>query len=128
MKHDRQDSSLLDLLSFDVWYCNLVWEINYKSKIKRLADVLLVSSILCVLSLTACGNRSNTPKCVDKDVQEEVANFMKEKTKQEITRNHVAKIDKHENMGLSSEARKVMELFLKKTSVKLEKKYDRKSR
>lgn len=39
---------------------------------------------------------------------------MKEKTKQEITRNHVAKIDKHENMGLSSEARKVMELFLKR--------------
>ena len=46
---------------------------------------------------------------------------MKEKTKQEITRNHVAKIDKHEDMGLSSEARKVMELFLKETSVKLEK-------
>ena len=34
---------------------------------------MLVSSILCVLSLTACGNRSNTPKCVDKDAQEEVA-------------------------------------------------------
>lgn len=53
---------------------------------------------------------------------------MKEKTKQEITRNHVAKIDKHENMGLSSEARKAMELFLKETSVKLEKNYDRKIR
>ncbi|EMZ39080.1 hypothetical protein [Helicobacter bilis] len=46
---------------------------------------------------------------------------MKEKTKQEIIRNHVAKIDKHEDMGLSSEARKIMELFLKETSVKLEK-------
>ena len=29
---------------------------------------LCFASMLCVLSLTACGNRSNTPKCVDKDV------------------------------------------------------------